>query len=138
MSHVSIPASIGLRLANFVRPRVLWVASAAALATVVAPSAASATAAFEGVWSVSIVTDSGACENGNGYAVRIADGVLSDASRIGFRISGTVAENGHVAWAVGYGNKNAAGSGRLSGRSGAGKWSGNACTGTWSAARQGS
>jgi hypothetical protein len=136
MSNTSLLASEDRPAAAVIRRRGLGAVVMAVLATLAPFCAAIAMPAFEGVWSVSIVTDTGACENGNGYAVRITDGVLSDASHIGFIISGTVRESGHVAWAVVYGNRNAAGSGRLSGKSGAGKWSGNSCTGTWSAERQ--
>src|ERR1041385_7380026 len=117
MSHLSFSAPED-RPAALVRRRRLGAVAIAILASLATSSAARATPAFEGVWSESIVTGSGACANGNGYAVRVSGGVLSDARHIGLPISGTVGEDGHVAWTVSRGHRSAAGSGRLLGRSG--------------------
>ncbi len=91
---------------------------------------------FDGVWYVSITTKSGRCEDGNRYPVRIASGVLSNASDWGLIISGKVRENGQITVMVNRGNRSASGYGRLEGKYGAGLWTGESCSGTWWAERR--
>ena len=90
---------------------------------------------LDGIWSVSIVTQKGECPSGMQYPVRVAGNVISNANDLGAQITGLVHAGGRVTVTVKSGDKEANGSGRLSGRAGTGRWSGSACSGTWSAAR---
>jgi hypothetical protein len=95
---------------------------------------------YDGTWSVLIVTDSGTCDRGYRYALRIADGrVFYDDPN--FNVSGHVDARGNVSVAVSAGGQYANGSGRLTGDYGDGHWSGrsstSACSGHWEAERRG-
>jgi hypothetical protein len=116
--------------------RALSALTAVVLVAALIPYAAIAMPSFDGVWYVSIVTKKGKCESSNRYPVRITSGALSNASDIGLVIYGTVSESGQVTVVVNNGNRSAAGSGHLSGKSGTGKWIGASCSGTWSASRR--
>jgi hypothetical protein len=107
----------------------LWVTSAAVART-----------PYDGLWSVLIVTDSGTCDRGYRYALRINNGIVSydDPS---FNVSGQVNARGQVSVTVGAGNDVASGTGRLSRDYGEGFWSGHSstsrCSGHWEAERRG-
>jgi hypothetical protein len=110
------------------------VAAAAALA-----ASATATAAalrYDGLWSVSVVTEKGDCDRAYRYPIRISNGVLANNGSAGFTIFGKVAPTGAITVTVSHGDKSAIGSGRLDGDSGAGSWRGGSCSGTWSAERR--
>jgi hypothetical protein len=102
--------------------------------------AALARGPYDGTWSVLIVTDSGTCDRGYRYALRIADGKIyyDDPS---FNVSGHVDGRGNVSVGVRYGDQYANGSGQLSGDYGDGHWSGRSttsqCSGHWEAERRG-
>ncbi len=75
--------------------------TACALVAATASLAASATSnaaapRYDGVWSVSIVTEKGDCDRGYRYPVRIAHGVLENAGGNPFTISGKVAPTGAI------------------------------------------
>jgi len=112
------------------------------MATVVVLAAggvARARAGFDGLWSVTIITDTGSCERAYRYPLRIADGRIYHANEgdQSFNISGRVQRSGHVVVAVSRGDQRAAGSGRLSGGSGRGVWrSRSGCAGRWEAERR--
>lgn len=91
---------------------------------------------FDGVWYVSITTDSGRCEDRNRYPVRIASGVMANASDWSLVIFGKVKDNGQVTVMVNRGNRSASGYGRLEGMYGGGKWTGKSCSGSWWAERR--
>jgi hypothetical protein len=93
---------------------------------------------FDGLWSVSVVTEKGTCDRGYRYPIRIANGVLANAGDTIFTITGKVAPTGAISVTVSHGSSSASGSGRLAGNSGEGSWSGGDCSGTWSAERRGS
>ena len=101
---------------------------------------AMARTAFDGAWSVLIVTDNGTCDRAYRYALRIADGRVfyDDPS---FSISGGVDGAGRVQVRVAAGGQAATGYGRLSGNYGQGSWSGRSstsqCSGHWEAERRG-
>lgn len=101
-----------------------------------------ATGAFDGLWSVLIITEKGTCDRGYRYAVRIKGGRVghADPANSSFRISGSVAGGGATRVSVARGNQSAAGSGRLSANGGAGRWqsSKGECSGVWQAERRGS
>jgi hypothetical protein len=91
---------------------------------------------YDGLWSVSIVTEKGTCDRGYRYPIRISNGTLANAGSAGFDISGSVAQTGAITVRVSAAGKSANGVGRLSGNIGAGSWSGGDCSGTWTAQRR--
>jgi hypothetical protein len=103
--------------------------------------AATATAGahrYDGLWSVSIVTEKGDCDRGYRYPIRIANGELVNGGNDPFTISGKVAPSGGITVKVSSGSKSATGSGHLAGNGGEGLWHGGSCSGTWTAERRGS
>jgi hypothetical protein len=127
-------ASLANRLARGTGGALL--VAAASLATSATTSAA--TPRYDGVWSVSIVTEKGDCDRGYRYPIRIVHGLLANGGSDPFTISGKVAPSGAITVTVSHGDKSATGSGRLAGNSGEGFWSGGACSGTWTAERRSS
>jgi len=117
-------------------------AVAATVLSVIVPAApAVAQGAFNGMWSVLIVTEQGPCDRAYRYPVRLADGRVLYAGQADFNVSGHVARNGIVRVTVSRGRQQASGSGRLVGRGGGGTWRGvgsaGACSGTWTAEKRG-
>jgi hypothetical protein len=109
------------------------VAASAVLATTSTYSAP----AYDGLWSVSIVTEKGDCDRGYRYPVRITNGVLANAGSVtSISIVGKVQPTGAITVTVSAANKSANGSGRLSGDLGEGRWTGGECSGTWTAERR--
>jgi hypothetical protein len=93
--------------------------------------------AYDGLWSVSIVTEKGDCDRGYRYPIRITRGVLSNAGDNAFTIAGSVSPTGVIRVSVSHGNSSASGLGRLAGDIGSGSWNGGSCSGTWTAERRG-
>ena len=128
-----------LALAGFLALAAVPDASAAAKAK---KQPGHATAAYDGLWSVLIITEKGTCDRGYRYAVRIKSGRVghADPANSSFRISGNVAGGGAARVSVARGNQSASGSGRLSANGGAGRWqsSKGECSGIWQAERRGS
>jgi hypothetical protein len=102
---------------------------------------AAAPSAFNGTWSVLIVTDKGSCDRAYRYPVRVANGRVSYAGQADFDVAGHVSSNGAVNVTVSKGSQRARGSGRLSNTSGYGTWRGgsgeNSCSGSWTAEKRG-
>jgi hypothetical protein len=94
--------------------------------------------AYDGLWSVSIVTEKGDCDPGYRYPIRISNGTLANAGGTPFVITGKVAATGAITVNVSAGGKSASGSGRLAGAEGGGMWTGGSCSGSWTAERRGS
>ncbi len=113
-------------------------ASAATRAPAARPPAPSVSQ-FDGNWSVSIITDSGTCDRGYRYALRIRDGRIS-YDNPNFNVSGQVTPRGYVSVMVGAGSQQAIGTGRMSRDYGAGTWNGRSstaqCSGHWEAERR--
>jgi hypothetical protein len=114
-----------------------------ALFTLVAASATVATTStyavpvYDGLWSVSIVTEKGDCDRGYRYPIRIQNGSLANAGSVtAITINGKVQPTGAITVVVNAGSKSASGSGRLSGDLGEGHWSGGECSGSWTAERR--
>jgi hypothetical protein len=114
-----------------------------ALFTLVAASATVATTstyampAYDGLWSVSIITEKGDCDRGYRYPIRIQNGALANAGSVtAITINGKVQPTGAITVVVSAGSKSANGSGRLSGDLGEGHWSGGECSGSWTAERR--
>ena len=91
---------------------------------------------YDGLWSVSIITESGTCDRGYRYPIRISNGMLANAGTSAFTISGKVTPAGAITVMVSAGASSASGSGRLAGNIGAGKWRGGDCAGSWTAERR--
>jgi len=108
--------------------------SAAVLIAAAVPAIAATT--YDGLWSVVIVTEKGACDRVFRYPIRISNASLVNAGDSAVTIKGTVRDNGSLTVTVSDGSKNVIGSGRLSGAVGAGSWSGGDCSGTWEAERR--
>ena len=103
------------------------------------PNMASAQRAYDGNWSVLIVTQNGNCDRAYRYGVSIRGGqVHYDGGLVSF--TGQVAANGTVKVRVTTGGSSAVGTGRLSRNAGKGQWSGQTggqrCSGYWTAERR--
>jgi hypothetical protein len=106
----------------------------------VARAARGGSAAFDGQWSVLIVTNRGNCDRAYRYGLSIRNGAVYGGGGAA-SVSGRVASNGAVHVHVSSGGAAASGSGRLSRNSGHGSWRGagsmGSCSGSWSAERRG-
>jgi hypothetical protein len=100
-----------------------------------------ATGAFDGLWSVLIITERGTCDRGYRYAVRIRGGRVghADPGNSSFRISGSVSSGGAARVSVARGSQSASGTGRMSRDAGSGRWQSakGECAGIWQAERRG-
>ncbi len=96
---------------------------------------------FDGAWNVLIVTESGTCDRGFRYDVKVGNGRVAYAGNASIDLSGTVAANGAVKVNISKGDQSAAGTGKLSATTGAGTWRGRGsageCQGIWQAERRG-
>jgi hypothetical protein len=101
--------------------------------TALAAAPAIAQTPYDGLWNVTIVTKTGACEPSTRSTLTVADGKVSAA---GANVSGSIGREGlvRVSIAGAYAN------GQLNGNSGSGKWNGASagvpCSGRWEASRQ--
>jgi hypothetical protein len=115
---------------------VLAILAGTALGTRQTPAAS----AYDGQWSVLIITEAGTCDRAYRYPVRVTNGVLKYEGEAGVEISGRVDASGKINATVQRGEQSASGSGRLSASSGTGKWTGKssttACTGRWEAEKR--
>lgn len=103
------------------------------------PDRASAQRAYDGNWSVLIVTQNGNCDRAYRYGVSIRNGgVYYDGGVVNF--TGRVAANGAVSVRVTSGGALAQGTGRLHRTEGQGRWTGHSggsqCSGYWTAERR--
>jgi hypothetical protein len=99
-----------------------------------------ATGAFDGVWSVSIYTQSGPCDPSYRYPARIIGGHIRQADNdFSYQLSGVVASSGAIAVVVTKSGQSATGYGKLLGNKGGGRWSAQSvqCFGIWNAVRRG-
>jgi hypothetical protein len=124
---------------------VFAIADLAATATVASAQAApkrvthARSHAFDGLWSVSILTQAGPCSASYRYPARIVGGqVIQTGNDFSYQISGAVVASGAILVTVSQGGQSATGYGRLRGASGGGRWTaaGNQCYGTWTALRR--
>jgi hypothetical protein len=97
--------------------------------------------AYDGNWSVLIVTNSGPCDRGYRYGLSIRGGRVFYSGSLAVNVDGQVAPNGAVRVRVSAGSQGATGVGRLSRDYGEGSWRGSgssgSCAGTWTAERRG-
>jgi hypothetical protein len=103
----------------------------------IASTASLAVPRYDGLWSVSIVTEKGDCDPGYRYPIRISNGMLANAGDSMFTVTGKVGGTGAITVTVSAGGRSATGSGRLAGNLGVGLWTGGACSGSWTAERRG-
>src|SRR6185437_12967231 len=113
--------------------RSLAFALVAASATLAASTSNAAAPRYDGLCSVSIVTETGDCDRGYRYPIRISHGTLVNGGSDPFTISGRVAPVVAITVIVSRGDQRAIGYGRRAGNEGEGHWSGGSCAGTWSA-----
>lgn len=111
-------------------------ALAAAFVTLAMTAAGVALPRYDGMWSVSIVTQRGDCIASYRYPMRIANGILANGGDIALNISGRVAGDGVVQVAVSHGDTRAIGTGRLVANAGRGSWKTTSCSGVWTAERR--
>jgi hypothetical protein len=109
----------------------------AALLSVALVTAAKASSAYDGAWSLNFVTQRGACNPTYNFDVNITDGFVSHPNLVRFR--GKVTARGMVHASVTVQDKHADGFGRLTNSSGRGTWRGyegtSRCSGYWTAQR---
>lgn len=125
---------------------ILRVIFAAAIATLLVASAIQQsnaaprpTVAFDGIWSVEIITYYGDCNRGYRYPLRIWQGrVIKADDDPNYNVAGLVARNGAIGVTVSSGSQTATGTGWLRGKVGAGIWhtSNGQCSGRWTAQRR--
>lgn len=97
--------------------------------------------AFDGAWSVQIITQQGPCDRTYRFPVRISNGNVVNEFGEAVSLQGRVAPNGAIQVSVSGGGQHADGGGRLSATTGGGTWRGQgsagSCAGVWEAARRG-
>jgi hypothetical protein len=98
---------------------------------------AGAGTAYDGSWSLSIVTQRGGCDRDYNFQVRVTNGIVSHPNLV--RLRGRVSSGGIARVSVSVMDKHASGSGKMSRTSGRGRWSGysgsDRCSGYWTAQR---
>ena len=143
VSHISLseisPSDVCKRSRRAASSAILAATAAAGIALSLTVSTTSfALPRYDGLWSVSVVTEKGDCDPGYRYPVRITNGTLFNAGDASFTVSGKVGSTGAITVTVSAAGKSATGSGRLAGDAGVGSWTGGACSGRWTAERRGS
>jgi hypothetical protein len=88
---------------------------------------------YDGLWNVTIVTNSGSCEPSANSTLTVTDGKIS---AVGADVTGSIGREGLVRVSI----NGAYANGQLSGNAGSGKWNGASggipCSGRWQASRQ--
>jgi hypothetical protein len=96
-----------------------------------------AAANFDGSWTVTILTEHGACDRSGSVRVDIRNGNLIYTGGGGVDVRGRVSSSGQVQVRVATDGQNGSGTGKLSAASGGGSWHGSGtkgiCSGHWSA-----
>jgi len=96
---------------------------------------AAARTVYDGQWTLTIMTERGACDSTYHFVVDINNGIVSHPNLV--RLRGRVAKGGSVRVTVAAAGKSASGSGRLTRTAGRGRWTGHSgsdrCSGSWSA-----
>ncbi|MBM6592545.1 hypothetical protein [Microvirga pudoricolor] len=114
-------------------------ASTLALFAIAAPALAQ-NRAYDGTWSVEVVTQQGNCDRAYRYTIVVENGRARYGGPEAFDITGSVQPNGAVSAGIARGQDRANVSGRLSGTRGTGTWTtsgGRACSGQWNADKRG-
>jgi hypothetical protein len=117
---------------NRIRNAVFTSALTAAGAFAAAPAVAESNA-YDGLWTVTVVTKSGTCQPTTSSTLTVTDGNVSAG---GAAVSGKVGREGLVRVSI----NGAYANGQLNGKTGSGKWNGASagvpCSGRWEASRQ--
>lgn len=102
-----------------------------------ATSSVAATKAYDGSWSLSIMTERGDCDPSYSLNVDIRNGVVSHPNLR--KLHGRVTSKGSAWVTVSVTGKSASGSGRLTRTEGRGRWCGHSgearCSGRWTATK---
>lgn len=102
---------------------------------------AHAQSAYDGPWSIVIMTRGGTCQSGMRYGVDISHGQIINPAAGAADVQGRITPRGAVRVTVRSGGAWALGSGRLGRVAGGGVWHGEGssglCNGTWVAQRSG-
>jgi hypothetical protein len=110
-----------------------FLVSALATAAALVASPAAAETAYDGMWTVTIMTKTGSCEPSTSSTLTVTDGKISAP---GADITGSIGREGMVRVSI----RGAFANGQLSGKTGSGKWNGASagmpCSGRWEASRQ--
>jgi len=96
-----------------------------------------AATAFDGDWEVSIIVESGTCDQGFQISIHVIDGTVSYAGQINSTATGAVTNRGAVNIRFAHDKDVVDGVGTLAAQFGEGKWTSATlkCTGTWIARR---
>ena len=120
--------------------RLELVAAGLGLGVALAPVSTQAQQAYNGRWSVEVVTERGDCDRAYRYPVMVENGRIRYAGDAGgFNFTGQIAPNGAVRVSITSGQGRADGNGKIAGSSGGGTWkiSGSrSCTGHWTAEKR--
>ncbi len=113
------------------RNRIGLVLCASVLTGAAAPALAQTP--YDGLWNVTMTTNTGSCEPRASSTVMITDGKVSSPSA---NISGSIGREGLVKVSI----NGAYANGQITGNSGSGRWNGASagipCSGRWQASRQ--
>ncbi|MFD0935904.1 hypothetical protein ACFQ12_12030 [Methylobacterium trifolii] len=96
--------------------------------------------AFDGKWSIEVITERGSCDRAYRYGIRIENGQARYDGGTDFTVSGQVTGNGRVKGSIARGADRADVVGALDGQFGNGTWQtagATACGGVWNAERRG-
>ena len=120
--------------------RIVSIAGVLFFAMAAAASWQASAAAFDGRWSVLIITEKGRCDRGYRYEIAVGKGKVTYVGEGSFNFSGSVTSGGAVKVAINQGSHTATGNGRLTAKSGYGTWRGHnssgECSGRWEAERR--
>jgi hypothetical protein len=107
-----------------------------------AGQASAATPKYDGEWSVLVITESGSCDRGYRYKVKVENGKLTYEGEAGIAVSGEVASDGKLQVSIKRGEQGASVTGKLNDKTGSGEWQGasatDKCSGKWQAERRAS
>jgi hypothetical protein len=110
------------------------------IGTGLAGPAGAVTPKYDGNWSVLVITESGTCDRGYRYKVRVENGKVHYDGEAGVDVSGEVGNDGKLKVNIRRGDQGAIGTGKLSADSGSGEWQGQSatdkCSGRWQAERR--
>ena len=101
-----------------------------------ASAKSSRTHAFDGNWSIEVITERGGCDRAYRYGIRIENGQASYNGSTDFIVTGQVTSGGAVRGSISHGEDRADVVGKLSGGFGNGSWTTNGstrCGGIWNA-----
>ena len=113
-----------------------WVFLAALAAGSLSPALASAAGAYDGNWSLSVVTEKGSCD-GYRWTVVVANGQVRQINDVPLQASGAISANGQARFQFVSSSDKVSVSGQMSAATGRGSWQSPSrdCAGRWEASR---